>query len=96
MMHATALIADDEAAMREQLHARLLEAWPELEVVAMASNGIEAVELAARHQPHIAFLDIRIGSCMAKRPIPPFMACSGATGTNACCPVRRSSLPVSP
>jgi DNA-binding LytR/AlgR family response regulator len=26
----------------------------------MASNGIEAVELAARHQPQIAFLDIRM------------------------------------
>lgn len=56
----TALIADDEAPMREQLRARLLEAWPELEVVALASNGIEAVEMAARHQPQIAFLDIRM------------------------------------
>jgi DNA-binding LytR/AlgR family response regulator len=59
-MRVTALIADDEAAMREQLHARLLEVWPEIDVVAMASNGIEAVELAARHQPQIAFLDIRM------------------------------------
>jgi DNA-binding LytR/AlgR family response regulator len=56
----TALIADDEAPMREQLRARLAEAWPELEVVALASNGIEAVEMAARHQPQIAFLDIRM------------------------------------
>ena len=56
----TALIADDEAAMREQLRARLAEVWPELEVVALASNGIEAVEMAARHQPQIAFLDIRM------------------------------------
>ena len=59
-MRATALIADDEAPMREQLRARLAEAWPELDVVAVASNGIEAVELAARHQPQIAFLDIRM------------------------------------
>ena len=59
-MRVTALIADDEAAMREQLHARLLEVWPEIDVVAMASNGIEAVELAARYQPQIAFLDIRM------------------------------------
>jgi DNA-binding LytR/AlgR family response regulator len=56
----TALIADDEAPMREQLRARLAEVWPELEVVALASNGIEAVEMAARHQPQIAFLDIRM------------------------------------
>lgn len=59
-MRITALIADDEAAMREQLRARLAEVWPELEVVALASNGIEAVEMAARHQPQIAFLDIRM------------------------------------
>ncbi len=56
----TALIADDEAAMREQLRARLMEVWPGLDVVAVASNGIEAVELAARYQPQIAFLDIRM------------------------------------
>jgi DNA-binding LytR/AlgR family response regulator len=59
-MPVTALIADDEAPMREQLRARLLEVWPELDVVAVASNGIEAVEMAARHQPQIAFLDIRM------------------------------------
>jgi DNA-binding LytR/AlgR family response regulator len=29
-------------------------------VVALASNGIEAVEMATRHQPQIAFLDIRM------------------------------------
>jgi DNA-binding LytR/AlgR family response regulator len=56
----TALIADDEAPMREQLRARLAEVWPELDVVALASNGIEAVDMAARHHPQIAFLDIRM------------------------------------
>ena len=60
MMPVSALIADDEAPMREQLRARLLEVWPELDVVALASNGVEAVDMAARHQPHIAFLDIRM------------------------------------
>jgi len=39
----TALIADDEAPMREQLRARLLEVWPELQIVALAANGVEAV-----------------------------------------------------
>jgi len=60
MTAVTALIADDEAPMREQLRARLDEVWPELQVVALASNGVEAVEMAARHQPQIAFLDIRM------------------------------------
>ena len=56
----TALIADDEAPMREQLRARLQEAWPGLHIVAEAANGVEAVELATRFKPQIAFLDIRM------------------------------------
>ncbi len=56
----TALIADDEALMRDQLRARLHEAWPELRIVAEATNGVEAVALAAQHKPDIAFLDIRM------------------------------------
>jgi DNA-binding LytR/AlgR family response regulator len=58
--HPTALIADDEAPMRDQLRARLHEAWPELRIVAEAANGAEAVALALEHEPDIAFLDIRM------------------------------------
>ncbi|MEX5746357.1 LytR/AlgR family response regulator transcription factor [Massilia sp. X63] len=56
----TALIADDEAPMRDQLRMRLQEAWPELRIEAEAANGAEALALAAQHQPDIAFLDIRM------------------------------------
>ncbi|WP_314436701.1 LytR/AlgR family response regulator transcription factor [Massilia timonae] len=59
-MHPTALIADDEAPMRDQLRARLHEAWPALRIVAEAANGAEAVALAREHKPDIAFLDIRM------------------------------------
>lgn len=55
-----ALIADDERLMREQLRARLLEVWPELEIVAEAKNGQEAVALTEQHHPDIVFLDIRM------------------------------------
>ena len=55
-----ALIADDERLMREQLRARLAEVWPELEIVAEAKNGIEAVELTEAHHPDLVFLDIRM------------------------------------
>ncbi len=55
-----AVIADDERLMREQLRARLAEVWPELQIVAEAKNGIEAVELTRQHQPDIVFLDIRM------------------------------------
>jgi len=55
-----ALLADDERLMREQLRARLTEVWPDLEIVAEAKNGIEAVELTEAHHPDIVFLDIRM------------------------------------
>ena len=56
----TALIADDERLLREQLRARLAEVWPELELVAEAKNGAEAVALTEQHRPDIVFLDIRM------------------------------------
>ncbi len=55
-----ALIADDERLMREQLRGRLAQVWPELEIVAEAAHGAEALKLAAEHSPDIAFLDIRM------------------------------------
>jgi DNA-binding LytR/AlgR family response regulator len=55
-----ALIADDERLMREQLRARLAEVWPDLEIVAEAKNGLEAVELTEAHKPDLVFLDIRM------------------------------------
>jgi DNA-binding LytR/AlgR family response regulator len=55
-----AVIADDERLMREQLRARLAETWPELEIVAEAKNGLEAVEMVREHRPDVVFLDIRM------------------------------------
>ncbi|MFT3818927.1 MAG: LytTR family DNA-binding domain-containing protein [Rubrivivax sp.] len=55
-----AILADDERLMREQLRARLAEVWPELQIVAEARNGQEAVDLVAQHRPDIVFLDIRM------------------------------------
>lgn len=56
----TALIADDERLMRDQLILRLGEAWPELQVIAQAKNGDEAIEMVQFHRPDFAFLDIRM------------------------------------
>jgi len=56
----TALIADDERLMREQLRSRLGEVWPELEIVAEARNGQEAVSLTEQRHPDVVFLDIRM------------------------------------
>ncbi len=55
-----ALIADDERLMREQLRGRLALAWPELQVVAEARNGAEALTLFEQQRPELAFLDIRM------------------------------------
>jgi DNA-binding LytR/AlgR family response regulator len=55
-----ALIADDERLLREQLRARLLEVWPELEIVGEAKNGAEAVQLTEEQHPDLVFLDIRM------------------------------------
>ena len=56
----TAIIADDERLMRDQLRMRLFEAWPELDIVGEARNGEEAVALVARLHPDLTFLDIRM------------------------------------
>ena len=54
----TAVVADDERLMREQIIGRLKEAWPELLIVGEASNGREAITLAQSLEPNIVFLDI--------------------------------------
>jgi DNA-binding LytR/AlgR family response regulator len=56
----TAIIADDERLMRDQLRSRLEQVWPELEILAEAKNGEEAVQMVATHKPDFVFLDIRM------------------------------------
>ena len=56
----TAIIADDERLMRDQLRMRLAEVWPELDILGEAKNGEEAVELVRQLQPDLTFLDIRM------------------------------------
>src|SRR5437867_12031563 len=56
----TALIADDEPLLREALARQLAQAWPELEVVAQARNGREAVRLFEALRPDVCFLDVHM------------------------------------
>jgi DNA-binding LytR/AlgR family response regulator len=56
----TALIADDEPLLREQLTRLLANAWPELVVLAQARNGREAMELFDAHRPDVCFLDVQM------------------------------------
>ena len=57
---ATALIADDEPLLRGALRRQLATAWPELEIVAEARNGREAVRLFDERHPDICFLDVHM------------------------------------
>lgn len=56
----TALIADDEPLLREALERQLSKAWPELEVVAHARNGREAIKQFEARQPDVCFLDVHM------------------------------------
>ena len=58
--HATALIADDEPLLRDALRRQLGTVWPELEIVAEARNGREAVRLFDERHPDICFLDVHM------------------------------------
>jgi YesN/AraC family two-component response regulator len=58
-MTISVLIADDQALVRAGFR-KLLEAEPSLRVVAEASDGVEAVELARHQQPDIVLMDIRM------------------------------------
>jgi two-component system, NarL family, response regulator NreC len=51
------LLADDHVMMRQGLRY-ILESNPEMDIVAEASSGIEAVEAARLHRPDIAIVDV--------------------------------------
>lgn len=56
----TALIADDEAHLRDYLATQLAAAWPELRIAGQAANGIEALRLIDELAPDVVFLDIQM------------------------------------
>jgi DNA-binding NarL/FixJ family response regulator len=53
------IAADDDATFRKMLQA-LFEATPDMELVAAATYGAEAVRLYAQHQPDILLMDINM------------------------------------
>ena len=60
ILRASALIADDEPLLRDALRRQLASAWPELEIVAEARNGREAVRMFEEKHPDICFLDVHM------------------------------------
>lgn len=55
-----ALIADDEPHLALYLQEQLALLWPELEIVRVARNGIEAAAAIEELEPDLAFLDIQM------------------------------------
>jgi DNA-binding LytR/AlgR family response regulator len=56
----TAVLAEDEPVLRTQLKELLAAAWPELEVVAEAEDGFQAMRALEEHHPDVLFLDIQM------------------------------------
>ena len=59
MKRITVLLADDQTIIRDGLRA-LLEANPDIQVVAEAKNGMEAYEQTSIHHPQVVLMDIRM------------------------------------
>jgi DNA-binding LytR/AlgR family response regulator len=60
MQAATALIAEDEATLANELAETLETLWPQLSICAIAANGAEALRLFEKHAPDVLFLDIEM------------------------------------
>lgn len=53
------LLADDHNVLRQGI-AQLLESQPDMQVVAQAKDGKEALQLARTHHPNVALIDINM------------------------------------
>lgn len=56
----TAIIAEDETVLRDELRQHLRDLWPELRIVGEADNGLQAIQLFDRELPDLMFLDIQM------------------------------------
>ena len=56
----TAVIADDEAHLRNKLRESLLSLWPQLDICAEAADGLQAMQALQQFEPDILFLDIHM------------------------------------
>ncbi|WP_053678525.1 response regulator [Streptomyces sp. XY66] len=67
------LLADDETMIRHGVRLILRHA-DDIDVVAEAADGRQAVELAAAHRPDVALVDIRMPVCDGLAAIAPLLA----------------------
>lgn len=60
MPSPTAVVAEDEPVLRDELVSHLRQLWPQLEIAAVAGDGVEALALVDRLRPDVLFLDIQM------------------------------------
>lgn len=60
MAAPTAVVAEDEPTLRQQLVEQLAQLWPELDIVGQAADGIQALRLLDELRPDVLFLDINM------------------------------------
>ena len=56
----TALLAEDEENLRDELRETLAAVWPELAICAEATDGLQAMAALEAHSPDVLFLDIQM------------------------------------
>lgn len=94
------LLVDDSAVIRG-LITRLLEADPEIEIVASRANGKAAISAAEKHKPDVALLDIEmpimdgitaLPEILKVSPDTKVLICSTVSGKNADISLKALSL----
>ncbi len=60
MNPTTALIAEDEPVLRDELREKLAALWPELQIVGLAGDGLQALRDIDALKPDVLFLDIQM------------------------------------
>jgi DNA-binding LytR/AlgR family response regulator len=59
-VEVSAIIAEDESALRDELRSHLAVLWPSLRIIATAEDGVDALSMFERHRPQVMFLDIQM------------------------------------
>ena len=60
MTRPSAVIAEDESLLRDELAEQLASLWPELQIVALAADGVAALRALEQRAPDVLFLDIEL------------------------------------
>ena len=60
MSRPTAAIAEDEPHLRGELRDKLATLWPDLTIVGMAEDGVQALRILDAERPDVFFLDVQM------------------------------------